>query len=193
MTDEPRNCPARRAVSKRVRHLQIAAVVVAVALPACSITVEKDDRQERADVDVRTFAGNVSVRTNLAAVDTGLSVYPGAQPLREREEPGTADVNIGSSWFGVKVRAAKYQTDAAPDAIAAYYRKEMASLGPVTECEGNIDFKQGSREPRCRHRLFAHERQLVVGRDDQHRIVAITPRGAGAEFNLVYVETRGAN
>jgi hypothetical protein len=62
-------------------------------------------------VDIKSPLGDVSVRTDVKNLDTGLPVYPGAQPLREHGEHESANVNVDSRWFGVKVIAAKYESD----------------------------------------------------------------------------------
>ena len=72
----------------RYRSLS-AAALVAIALPlaACNVDVRKHEVDGKADVDITTPVGNVSVRTNVDKADTGLAVYPNARPLEEEDEP----------------------------------------------------------------------------------------------------------
>jgi hypothetical protein len=145
------------------------------------------------NVEIKSPVGDVSVQTNVTNPDTGLAVYPGAQPSREQGEHESANVNVASAWFGVRVVAAKYESDAAQDVILDFYRREMRTYGPVTECRGDVDFKggAGSRRVVCNEKPAADEVQLVTGTEDRQRVVSVKPRGAGSEFSLVYVNTRG--
>jgi hypothetical protein len=144
------------------------------------------------DVDIRTPVGAVSVRTEVKA-ETGLPVYPGAQPLRDGHEPGSANVNVSSGWFGVRVAAAKYETPDAQDKVLDFYRSEMRTYGPVTECRGDVDFRRrsGRRQPVCNEHWRSRDVQLLVGTEDRQRMVSVKPRGNGSEFALLYVNTRG--
>ena len=108
----------------RYRSLSTAAVLVAIALPiaACDIDVRKDESPDgKANVDITTPVGNVSVRTNVDTPDTGLAVYPGAKPLRDEDEPESADVNVGNSLFGVKVLAAKFESNDPQERVIEFY------------------------------------------------------------------------
>src|SRR5688572_13016980 len=94
-----------------MRHLMLNAAFVAAVVPlaACSVDIREDARDgEQKAVDIRTPVGAMSVRTGLDAPDTGLIVYPGATPLRDDDEPESADVSIGSGRFGLKVIATKF-------------------------------------------------------------------------------------
>jgi hypothetical protein len=171
------------------------AAVVALATTACNMSVDKGDGNK--DVDIRTPIGNVTEHTAEQPPETGLPIYSGARPLREHDNDQNADVSVGNSLFGVKVRAAKFESDDAPDRILGFYKDAMKPYGTVTECQGDIDFKgpRGAKSPVCRESVFSrsHETQLVVGTEDRQRIVSVKPRDKGSEFALVYLETRGTN
>jgi hypothetical protein len=172
-----------------------AAALVALALPiaGCNIDVQKDEEDGKAKVDITSPVGNVSVRTNEETPDTGLAVYPGSQPLRDGDDPESADVTVGNSMFGVKVLAAKFESPDPQDKVIDFYRNELKAYGEVTECRGDIDFRGRGSEQRavCREKAFERGLQLVVGPEDRQRIVSVKPRGDGTEFALVYVQTRG--
>ncbi len=169
------------------------ATALVLPLAACRLSVDKDGESGKANVDIKSPIGDVSVRTGIESPDTGLPVYPGARTLSTEHEPGTADVNIGNSFFGVNVVATKFETEEMPDRVVGFYKNEMKAYGDVLECHGNIDFrdKAGLRQPYCRERAFSRETQLVAGVENRHRIVVVKPRGGGAEFSVVYVQTRG--
>lgn len=157
---------------------------------ACGIDVHEAERGK--NVDVRSPLGSVSVRTDVENPDTGLPVYPGAQPFREHGDHESANVSVASRWFGVKVIAAKYQSDETQDKILDFYRREMRTYGPVTECRGEVDFRggPGARRAVCKERPSSNDVQLVTGTEERQRVVAVKPRGTGSEFSLVYVTTR---
>jgi len=175
--------------------LQTVAALAALALPlaACNVDVRRHDSAGRADVDITTPVGDLSVRTNVEAPDTGLAVYPGARPAQDEKAPENANVTVGNSLFGVQVVAAKFESEDPQDRIVEFYRNELKFYGEVTECRGDIDFKgrQGARHPVCREKLFERDLQLVAGPEDQRHIVSVKPRGSGTEFGLVYLKTHG--
>ena len=62
-------------------------------------------------------------------------------------------MNISSPWFGVKVVAATYESDDTQEKILDFYRQEMKTYGPVTECRGDVDFRGGgASDGRCARR-----------------------------------------
>jgi hypothetical protein len=107
-------------------------------LPAIGCGIDVHEAERGKNVDIKSVLGDVSVRTNVDNVDTGLAVYPGAQPLRERGEDQSANVNVSSGWFGVKVVAAKYQQRrcAGQNSRVLSPRNEHLPLGdrPPREC-----------------------------------------------------------
>lgn len=177
------------------RTLLAAAALVAAAIPlvACNVDVRKHEADGKADVDIATPVGSVSVRTNVATPDTGLAVYPGARPLRDEDEPESADVNVGNSLFGVKVMAAKFESSDDQERIIEFYRNELKSYGEVTECRGNVNFRgsKGNRRAVCKEKPFERDLQLVAGTEGDQHIVSVKPRSTGTEFALVAVQLRG--
>jgi hypothetical protein len=169
----------------------VALLSMAVPLAACNVDVQKHESDGKADVDITTPVGNVSVRTNVGAADTGLAVYPGARPLEDDKEPRNANVQVGNSMFGVKVVAAKYESSDAHDRIIDFYRHELTTYGDVLECRGNVNYRGG--RPVCREQAFEDDLQLVAGPEDNQHIVALKPRGDRTEFGLVHVQTRGTD
>jgi hypothetical protein len=168
------------------------ALVFSALLPLAACGIDVQDAEQGKKVDIRSPLGNVNVRTDIANPDTGLPVYPGAQPLREDDDHESADVNISSPWFGVKVVAATYESADTQDKILEFYRQEMKTYGPVTECRGDVDFRggQGKRRPVCKERPSSRDIQLLTGTEERQRVVSVKPRGSGSEIALVYVNTR---
>ena len=169
----------------------VAFLSMAVPLTACNIDVQKHESDGKADVDITTPVGNVSVRTNVSAADTGLAVYPGARPLENEKEPRNANVQVSNSIFGVNVVAARYESNDDEKRIVDFYRNEMKTYGDVLECRGNVNYRGG--RPVCREKPFEEDLQLVAGPEENQRIVAVKPRGGRTEFGLVHVQTNGTN
>jgi hypothetical protein len=167
------------------------AVLASLAFAGCSIDVKNGDHGRRADVDIRAFGNAVKVHTDVPAEGTGLSVYPGARVSREHDRAESANVDV-RGWFGlgVKVVAAKFESDDEPDRIRDFYRDELEKYGPVTVCHGDVDFRRrdGVRRAVCKDR-DSDTLKMVAGVAENQRIVTIEPDGDGTEFALVYVRT----
>lgn len=174
-----------------------------VALAGCSVTTHDKGNGKKDDVDIRTPFGSLSVKEGATDVkDTGLSAYPGARLAKDGDDERhhSANVNISSSLFGLKVVALKYESDDASDKVLAFYRKEMGKYGKVVDCTGgfnmNFHHRDKDAEVTCDdHSASGHEykEQLKVGTENNQRILAIKPRGNGSEFALVYVRAWGNN
>lgn len=173
----------------------IFATALCLATAGCSIHHDKENGKKD-DVDIKTPFGSLSVREGHSDVkDTGLSLYPGARPQKDtRDNEHSANVNISSSLFGLKVVALKFESDDAPDKIMNFYRKEMGKYGNVIDCTGgfnmNFHHHDNDAEVSCNgHESAGHEykEELKVGTENNQRVMAIRPSGKGSEFALVYV------
>jgi hypothetical protein len=166
-------------------------------LAGCSISTHKDNATGKdKDVDIRTPFGSISVHNGASdAKETGLSPYPGAQLRRDFDDhEGSANVNISSPFFGLKVVAVKYQSNDAPDKVLAFYRKDMARFGNVVDCKGGFTMAFHHRDRDSEVSCDGHgggdrryQEELKVGTENNQRIVAIKPSGSGTEFAMVYV------
>jgi hypothetical protein len=165
--------------------------VVGILVAGCSIDVRDHSRDRGAGLDVRTPLGSLSVKPD-ATVDTGLAVYPGAEPVRDGNEHESASVRVSSFLFDLNVDAAKFQTPATPADVIAFYRQELAAYGDVLECRGDIDFKgrEGRQHAVCNEGALSRETQLVVGEEHHHRLVSIERRGQGSRFSIVRINAR---
>ncbi len=185
----------------------LAAFVLIVSLAACSIHASKDERGEAKKVDIKTPFGGLHVNAeNVDPKDTGIPVYPGAQPVKETEHDSkSANVNIESPFFSLKVVALKYHSDDSPAKVLDFYRDKLKSYGSVLECKGvegsvNTTKPGESKELTCGNDERAHiditgreAVELKVGTTDRQHVVAVKPSGSGSDFSLVYVQTRGRN
>jgi hypothetical protein len=176
----------------------MAAVGLAVLLPACSINVKKDANGQDKQVDIKTLLGGVHVSGQADVADVGLPVYPGARP-KEKDSNGSdksANVNISGFGYGVKVVAVEYESDDAPDKVLTFYRSQLKKYGDVLEChtsKGNWNVNMGknsSNELTCEG-SGGNDIELKVGKKDDQHIVAVQSEGKGTNFSLVYVRAHG--
>lgn len=169
------------------RHSVLTVALASLWLAACNVDVREEGRDK--NVDIRTPFGDISVRSDERVPETGLPVYPGAQPLLdEDEERESADIKVATSFFGLHVAAAKFESSDAPPAIVDFYKDRMSAHGAVVECTGEIDFEDESKQPKCKEQPGSPEIQLVAGIGENHKLVAVKPRGTGSEFAVVSVQ-----
>jgi hypothetical protein len=191
-------------VAMRPRPLFASAFVLAAALfllPACSVNVKKDNAGRDKNVDIQTPFGGIHVNENADVRDTGLPVYPGARPKEKSDSPGeekSANVDISTSAFGLKVVAVEYESEDPPDKLVAYYQDQLKKYGKVLQCHtsghGNYtsqSHKSGSDELKCEGDNNGKTIELKVGTESNQHIVAIEPKDKMSDFALVYVRTRG--
>lgn len=176
------------------------ATVASLLLPACSVNVKKEQNGEDKQVDINTPVGGIHVSKGANVADVGLAVYPGAR-LKQDDSDGnekSANVNISSFGYGLKVVALEYQSDDSPAKLVAYYKDELKKYGKVLEChtshfDVNPDIKgsdHGSHELTCEG-TSGRNVELKVGTKENQHIVAVEPDGKGSSFSLVYVRTHG--
>ena len=170
--------------------------VMLAGMNGCSISASKDEKTGKdKNVDIRTPFGSLSVHKGASDIkDTGLAAYPGAQLKQDIDDNESANVNISSSVFGLRVVALKYQSSDDPDKILAFYRKDMAKYGKVLDCTSgfSMSFRRHDRdsEVTCDNQGgsdHSYREELKVGTEHNQRIVAVKPSGAGSEFAVVYV------
>ena len=171
-------------------------VVLLLGLTACSMNVDKKgDGGKAQNVDIQTPFGGLKVRTDVDPKEIGLPVYAGARQVPDdRHDSGSANVTLGVPGFGMKVIAAKFESDDSSDKVLEFYRKELKSYGSVTECKGDIDLKgdPGSQEITCKGGPNLKDKvELAVGKGSTHRIVSVEPMAGGCKFALVYLQFRG--
>jgi hypothetical protein len=172
-----------------LRPVLLALIGLASVAAGCGVAVDKDENGRNKNVSITSPMGTLHVKADAdTAPDTGLTVHAGATAIRG-EDHENANVDIDNAFFAVKVAVARYEDQAKTDAILDYYRKELAKFGPVSECHGNLDFKDSLSAPRCKERS-RDEVQLGAGREHDNHIVSVKPRGNGSEFTLIHVQTK---
>ena len=173
-----------------------AVAVLLLGLTAGSMNVDKKGDGDKAkNVDIQTPFGGLQVRTEVDPKEIGLPVYAGARQVPDdRHDSGSANVTLGVPGFGMKVIAAKFESDDSSDKVLEFYRKELKSFGSVTECKGDLDLKgdPGSQEVTCKDDPVHKDKvELAAGKGSTHRIVSVEPTAGGCKFALVYLQFRG--
>jgi hypothetical protein len=189
----------RRTKFQIVRMLALGFATFSVALlAACSVNVKKQKDGEDKQVDINTPVGGIHVSKDANVADVGVAVYPGAR-LKQNDSDGndkSANVNISSFGFGLRVVALEYESNDAPAKLIAYYKDELKKYGKVLEChtshfdvDPDVDSSDhGSKELTCEG-SSGNNVELKVGTKANQHIVAVKPEGKGSSFSLVYVRT----
>jgi hypothetical protein len=178
------------------------AFVGCLTLAGCSVSVKDHDNGENSKVDIETPIGGIHVNEGADVRDTGLPLYPGArQKPKTDHDSKSANVNISSGFFGVKVVAIEYESDDPPSKVLGFYREQMKKFGGVIECRtdkqgGDLTAKagnheDGSRPVSCEGNNSGNVVELKTGTEDNQRMVSVEPEGKGSDFALVYIRTRG--
>jgi hypothetical protein len=81
--------------------------------------------------------------------DTGLTLYPGAQPAPKinSDDSKSANVNMSFPGFSLKVVAAEFLSDDAPEKLVAYYSRELQKFGSPIRCDGAWAGNQVNAKP----------------------------------------------
>jgi hypothetical protein len=178
----------------------IAALAAVSVLSACNVNVKKNEEGQDKNVDIKTPFGEIHVDKGADVKDTGLPVYAGArlkQSTGDNDEK-SANVNISSFGYGVRVVAVSYESDDPPSKLVAFYKEQLKRFGAVLECHtashqwgpssGN---DHNSEELKCDGDNNGRTIELKAGKKSNQHIVAIDPKDKGADFALVYVRLRG--
>jgi hypothetical protein len=143
-----------------------------------------------------TDAGLI-VSARATAKEVGLPIYPGSTPYKEQnkdDDSPAANLGLWGSSFGFRLVILKMESKDTPRKIADYYTKALAKYGTVLDCTNNAANQQakdekkltcGDDKPDPGGMLFKS------GSTEKQHIVAVQPKGTGAEFKLLYVEAHG--
>ncbi|PYV89371.1 MAG: hypothetical protein DMG90_11405 [Acidobacteria bacterium] len=183
--------------------LLAAACFSLVLLAACSVNVKKNADESDKKVDIETPFGGIHVSKEADVKDIGLPVYPGARPAQEESkgEDKSANVNISSSVFGLRVVAQEFDSDDPPEKLIGFYTTELKKYGKVLDCKsswqagGHVSVHHDnpakeSHELTCDNESDGRTTELKVGLKENQRIVAIKPEGKKTKFALVRVQLR---
>lgn len=178
--------------------LALAAVLAPLCLlAACSIHANDKSENGEKNVDIKSPIGDLHVSEQADIRDAGLSLYPGARPAPkdDGDDKKSANVNLSVPGFSLKVVAAEFLSDDAPDKILAYYDKELRKYGKPIQCHGgwnnghaNFDNNEGISKPvTCGNGGSSDSVELKVGTEGNQHLVSVKSSTHGSRFALVYV------
>jgi hypothetical protein len=189
-----------------LRLVSIAAVcALPLGMAGCGINVkEKDNGSGDKDVTIQSPMADMHIGKDVKGADTGLTVYPGAKLVEKDDDGGSdrANVNISTPIFGLKLVVVKYVSDDAPEKLVAFYSSDLKRYGNVLQCTksgtgadwhvgiDSNDKSKNSSQLTCSGDGKGDTIELKVGTNSNAHVVAVTPKGKGAEFALVYVHAR---
>lgn len=165
-------------------------------LPACSINTSGKGKDGE-NVDIKSPVGDLHVSDAADTRDLGLTVYPGAKPVpkEDSDDKESANINLSVRGYTLKVAAAEFISDDAPEKVIAYYDKELQKYGKPIQCRGawkmNFNFSaspsNASKPVWCDISGKGDAVELKVGTEGNQHVVAFKPRDRGSRFALVYV------
>jgi hypothetical protein len=178
--------------------LSLGVLIAAVCVfPACTINANDKSSDGEKRVDIKTPMGDLHVSEEADIRDAGLTLYPGAKPAPKDngDDKKSANVNLSIPGFSLKVVAAEFLSDDAPDKVIAYYNKELPKYGKPIQCHGawsgghaNYDTKDEMNKPvSCGSDGSGDAVELKVGTEGNQHIVSVKPNSHGSRFALVYV------
>lgn len=201
----------------------LVAVGVLAILPACSMSVKdaKDGDKKQVDIDspvgklhvddankkvtIDSPVGSMHVDAGAVNQDYGVPMYPGATP-RKSDSDGdkhSANVNMDTPWFGLRVVAGEFETGDSPQKVLAFYRDALKKYGTVLECEGGADSSVNVKEGKnnddadkpvsCAKNASPNSThvELKVGTEHNQHVVGVEPLGNGSRFGMAYVRIHG--
>jgi len=190
------------------KHLASSSLVLAylvgiLLLTGCNINEKKNEKGGDKKVDITTPIGGLHVSNDVDVRDIGLPIYPGARPVQKDDNnEKSANVNISTSWFGLRVVAQEFESDDPTDKLISYYNGELNKYGKVLRCQTtwhggdvHVNTESGKKDDKNSHELTCDKSngdtvELKVGTEENQHLVAIEPKGKGSKFALVYVRVR---
>ncbi len=175
----------------------IAIFAMLCGLPACSIDVDKQgNKNGDKQVDIKSPLGDLHVSEEADIRDAGLTVYPGAKPApkESKDDDKSANVNLSVPGFSMKVVAAEFISDDAPEKVIAYYNKELAKFGKPIQCtsgwHGGVHAEEKndmSKPVSCDKSDGEAATEVKVGTEGNQHVVSVRSNGKGTRFALVYL------
>jgi hypothetical protein len=192
-----------------MRSFVLCASVAALSGLLAGCRVEKTTNGDSKDVKIVTPFGGMNVKTNDSDVlgSIGLPAYPGAVAVQEdngNDHSHSADVDMSFGGFKLRVKAADYRTDDAPDKVEAFYRNGLKRFGDVIVCQNNqavgspaktaeglgCDNKHGGHVS-VDDNPSSHKLELKAGSEQHQHLVTIDQDGSGTKFGLVALDLPG--
>jgi hypothetical protein len=178
-----------RALFLSVTVAGVAAVCISSAYPASAAAQEAKKSKSASD-----DGAGIVLSTHANAKDVGLPIYPGARQHKdEKDDSAAANLGLWGSTFGFKLVVLKMESADSPEKIAAFYQKALAKYGPVLDCSHTeaSDRKKDANKLSCDDDKAEPGKMVFKsGTKEKQHVVGVQANGAGALFQLVYVEAR---
>lgn len=200
---ESKTVGGRRLSRNVMAKFSLAAVLAGIwILPACSIDAHDKNKDGEAKVDIKSPIGDLHVSEEADIHDSGLTLYPGAKPAPKDngDDKKSANVNLSFGGFSLKVVAAEFTSDDAPEKLIAYYGKELQRYGKPLQCRGewsgsgyvnastDHDDKDTDKPVSCGNNSGSGDSvEIKVGTEGNQHLVSVKPNGHGTRFALVYI------
>ena len=186
------------------RYVAVVAAAASVASAGCRVETHKAGGDD--NVKIATPFGGMQVKTNDAAVKTGIGLpeYPGATLVKKDKDNGAADINMSFGRFQLRVKAVSYRTQDSPEKVEAFYRSALNRFGDVIKCSENHAVGTPARTPegltcdknRDNH-MSIHDDgssdniELKAGSQQHQHIVTVEREGDGTKFGLIALDLPG--
>lgn len=150
-----------------------------------------------------SLSAGLSIQAKATPEKLGLPYYPSAVPHAEKddEKPG-ASITAWGGLFGLQLHTMKLKSNASPEAVAQWYREQLARLGPVLDCSQGkaadpppLPDKQADKQVlRCGDdRPEPGGALYKLGTRADTRVVAVKPGADGSRIELVRIQLRNAD
>jgi hypothetical protein len=177
--------------------------LVLFVLAGCNAVITKSEKDgKEKNVQISTPLGDLKVRKEIDMKELGLTPYPDAHLLPdEKGSDDSANVNISTPFFALRVTAAKYESSDAPEKIVEFYKKDMARYGRVVPCKGSGGgSKAEDKDDELSLKLDCNDisgdsksTTLKAGEGQSQHIVVVEPRDKTTKISLVHIRLRGGN
>ena len=194
-----RHSPSR---TKFAFYAAFLALFLAAALPSAAQD-QKDSQQSTNDKDKDGIGFNLG--QNTSAKDVGLPLYPGSRRHKDNDDDNSA-LNMGL-WGGIfRLQTLRHENGnnrlhpkkSQPSTAKRSPSTAQSSIAAMPQTSGGNSRddakKKSSKALTCEdEKPKPGEISLKSGSKAKEHAVGIQPNGAGTLYQLVYVETRGAN
>ena len=188
--------------------LTVSGLALLLCSTGCTIVTSHSDKSDKEKgepkkVEINTPFGDLKVRKEVDLKALGLTPYPNARMLADEQKPdgdSHGNVSISTPFFGLKVLAAKYESDDPSDKVVAFYKKDMQRYGKVVSCKGPVhagshvegkdddfDLKLNCDDVEGDSKCTT----LKAGEGSSQHIVVVEPQANGTHLSLVYIQMRG--
>lgn len=186
-----------------------ALTVLSLSVAGCRIDESKGDKDKAKEVNITTPLGGMHVKSNhtVDAEDLGVTPYPGATAVLDPDsDEKSANVDLHFGDFRMRAVVSKFHTNDAPDAVLAFYQKDLKRYGDVLECrngkavgsktatslgltcEGN-DHSKGTQQLAV---LKKGQQELRAGSEQHQHIVTLQKTGNGTDFTVIALDLPNA-